>query len=72
MKKCAFITLGCKANQYETQVLREAIFPNGYNEVSTNSAADLYVINTCAATSTSDEKSRQQIKRVIRKNQTPV
>jgi len=68
MKKCTFITLGCKVNQYETQALREAIIPNGYKEVSTNSAADLYVINTCTVTSSSDEKSRQQIKRVIRKN----
>ncbi|ODS33586.1 MAG: MiaB-like tRNA modifying enzyme [Candidatus Scalindua rubra] len=68
MKKCAFITLGCKVNQYETQALREAIISNGYEEASFSSPADLCVINTCTVTSTSDEKSRQQIRKVIRNN----
>ncbi len=68
MKKCTFITLGCKVNQYETQALREAIVSNGYEEVPPDSPADLYIVNTCTVTSTSDEKSRQQIRRVIRKN----
>ncbi|GJQ57476.1 MAG: tRNA (N(6)-L-threonylcarbamoyladenosine(37)-C(2))-methylthiotransferase MtaB [Candidatus Scalindua sp. AMX11] len=68
MKKCTFITLGCKVNQYETQALREAIISHGYEEVPSGSPADLYVVNTCTVTSKSDEKSRQQIRRVIRKN----
>jgi threonylcarbamoyladenosine tRNA methylthiotransferase MtaB len=68
MKTCAFITLGCKVNQYETQALREAIISSGYKEALPSSSADLYVVNTCTVTSTSNEKSRQQIKRVIRKN----
>jgi threonylcarbamoyladenosine tRNA methylthiotransferase MtaB len=68
MKTCAFITLGCKVNQYETQALREAIISSGYKEAPPSSSADLYVVNTCTVTSTSNEKSRQQIRRVIRKN----
>jgi len=68
MKTCAFITLGCKVNQYETQALREAIMSSGYEEASLSSPADLCVINTCTVTSTSDEKSRQQIKKVVRNN----
>ncbi len=68
MKTCSFITLGCKVNQYETQALREAIMSNGYVETSVNTPADLCVINTCTVTSTSDEKSRQQIRKVIRNN----
>jgi threonylcarbamoyladenosine tRNA methylthiotransferase MtaB len=68
MKTCAFVTLGCKVNQYETQALREAIISSGYKEALPSSPADLYVVNTCTVTSTSNEKSRQQIKRVIRKN----
>lgn len=55
-------------NQYETQALREAIVSHGYEEVSSGAPADLYVVNTCTVTSASDEKSRQQIMRVIRKN----
>ncbi|MCP5003285.1 MAG: tRNA (N(6)-L-threonylcarbamoyladenosine(37)-C(2))-methylthiotransferase MtaB [Planctomycetes bacterium] len=68
MKKCAFITLGCKVNQYETQALREAIISNGYEEAPPGVPADLYVVNTCTVTATSDEKSRQHIRSVIRKN----
>ena len=68
MKTCSFITLGCKVNQYETQALREAIMSSGYVEASVNAPADLCVINTCTVTSTSDEKSRQQIRKVVRNN----
>ena len=41
---------------------------SGYEEASMSSPADLCVINTCTVTSTSDEKSRQQIRKVVRNN----
>jgi threonylcarbamoyladenosine tRNA methylthiotransferase MtaB len=69
-KTCAFITLGCKANQYDTQVLREVFLRRkGYREVSpggSDGPADLYVVNTCAVTSTSEVKSRQEIRKAVR------
>lgn len=68
MKTCAFITLGCKVNQYETQAIRESLSAKGFVETAPEQAADLYVINTCTVTSVSDEKSRQYIKKVRRKN----
>lgn len=68
MKTCAFITLGCKVNQYETQAIRESLAAKGFVETTPEQAADLYVINTCTVTSASDEKSRQHIKKVKRKN----
>ncbi|HHT9116707.1 MAG: tRNA (N(6)-L-threonylcarbamoyladenosine(37)-C(2))-methylthiotransferase MtaB [Planctomycetes bacterium] len=68
MKTCAFITLGCKVNQYETQAIRESLAARGFVEANPEHAADLYVINTCTVTSVSDEKSRQYIKKVRRKN----
>ena len=40
----------------------------GYEESSLNTPVDLCVINTCTVTSTSDDKSRQQIRKVIRNN----
>lgn len=67
-KTCAFVTLGCKVNQYDTQVLREALAGKGYREVSPENPAELYIVNTCAVTSTSERKSRQEISKVIRKN----
>lgn len=68
-KTCAFITLGCKVNQYDTQVLREALSRKGYREVSSDGPADLYVVNTCAVTSTSEVKSRQEIRKAVRLGQ---
>ncbi len=68
MKTCAFITLGCKVNQYETQAIRESLAAKGFVETVPERSADLYVINTCTVTSASDEKSRQYIKKVRQKN----
>ena len=41
---------------------------SGYEEAPLNVPVDLCVINTCTVTSTSDDKSRQQIRKVIRNN----
>lgn len=67
MKTCAFITLGCKVNQYETQAIRESLAADGYVETGPEGMADLYIINTCTVTSLSDEKSRQHIRKIKRK-----
>ena len=56
MKTCAFITLGCKVDQYETQAIRELLTTKGFVETNPEQAADLYVINTCMVTSVGDEK----------------
>ena len=68
MKTCAFITLGCKVNQYETQAIRESLTARGFMEISPVHAADFYIINTCTITSVSDEKARQYIRKVRRNN----
>ena len=68
MKKAAFYTLGCKVNQYETQSMRELFLNNGYEIVSFEEYADVYVINTCTVTRMSDRKSRQIIRRAKKIN----
>jgi len=65
---CAFITLGCKVNQYDTQAIREQLVAAGYREVPADAPADVYVINTCAVTSMSDAKGRKYTRRVARQN----
>ena len=40
----------------------------GYQEVDFKQIADVYVINTCTVTNTGDSKSRQMIRKAIRKN----
>lgn len=63
MKKVAFYTLGCKVNQYETEVMREMFENKGYQTVDFESGADIYIINTCTVTQIADRKSRRAINR---------
>ncbi len=68
MKKVAFYTLGCKVNQYETEAMIETFEKKGYENVSSEEYADVYVINTCTVTHMSDRKSRQYIRRIKKIN----
>ncbi|MBR6014454.1 MAG: MiaB/RimO family radical SAM methylthiotransferase [Firmicutes bacterium] len=66
--KVSFYTLGCRVNQYETEMLKERFRAAGYETVAEEEFADVYVINTCTVTSLADRKSRQYIRRMKRKN----
>lgn len=68
MLSVAFHTLGCKVNQYETEAIWNLFKSNGYDRVDFDQKADVYVINTCTVTNTGDKKSRQTIRRAIKKN----
>lgn len=68
MTTVAFHTLGCKVNQYETEGIWQTFKNKGYERVDFEQMADIYVINTCTVTNTGDKKSRQIIRRAIRKN----
>ena len=61
-------TLGCKVSQYESSCIAEAFCKRGYELCSFDAMCDLYVINTCTVTAESDRKSRQMIRRAIKKN----
>ncbi|KGX88923.1 tRNA (N(6)-L-threonylcarbamoyladenosine(37)-C(2))-methylthiotransferase MtaB [Pontibacillus litoralis] len=71
-KTVAFHTLGCKVNHYETEAIWQMFKEEGYERVDFNHQADVYVINTCTVTNTGDKKSRQVIRRAIRKNDNAV
>lgn len=66
--KIAFFTLGCKVNQYESQAMAERMVKCGFELVSPNEKADVYVINSCTVTAESDRKTRQTVRRFKRKN----
>ncbi|MFS0575270.1 tRNA (N(6)-L-threonylcarbamoyladenosine(37)-C(2))-methylthiotransferase MtaB [Sporosarcina sp. 179-K 3D1 HS] len=68
MSSVAFHTLGCKVNHYETEAIWQLFKEAGYERVDFEKNADVYVINTCTVTNTGDKKSRQVIRRAIRKN----
>lgn len=65
---CRLVTLGCKVNQYETQLVKESLLGSGYREARDDECADVCVVNTCTVTSTGDSKSRQVIRQLARKN----
>lgn len=64
--KLKTVTLGCKVNQYETQLVREGLLGAGYSDAETGDSADLCIVNTCTITSEGDSKSRQIIRRLNR------
>lgn len=68
MNRIAFHTLGCKVNSYETEAMWQVFQKAGYDKVDFENEADVYLINTCTVTNTGDKKSRQVIRRAIRKN----
>ncbi|WP_096201316.1 tRNA (N(6)-L-threonylcarbamoyladenosine(37)-C(2))-methylthiotransferase MtaB [Bacillus sp. FJAT-45350] len=68
MPTVAFHTLGCKVNHYETEAIWQLFQQEGYDKVDFDGASDVYVINTCTVTNTGDKKSRQVIRRAIRRN----
>ncbi|MBR3003418.1 MAG: tRNA (N(6)-L-threonylcarbamoyladenosine(37)-C(2))-methylthiotransferase MtaB [Clostridia bacterium] len=72
MSKVAFITLGCKVNQYETNAMCEEFIKNNYQIVDKEEKADIYIVNTCTVTNMSDRKSRQMLRRVKELNENAI
>ena len=64
MPKVAFITLGCKVNQYETNAMIQQFEQKEYEIVEATQKSDIYIVNTCTVTNMSDRKSRQMLRRV--------
>jgi threonylcarbamoyladenosine tRNA methylthiotransferase MtaB len=64
-KRIAFHTLGCKLNFAETSTIARSFPEDKFERVSANSAADIYIINTCSVTDIADKKCRQAIKKFI-------
>ncbi|HEY1067509.1 MAG TPA: tRNA (N(6)-L-threonylcarbamoyladenosine(37)-C(2))-methylthiotransferase MtaB, partial [Pirellulales bacterium] len=43
-------TLGCRVNQYETELVRQGLVRHGWREAADDEPADLCVVNTCTVT----------------------
>lgn len=68
-KKVALHNLGCKVNAYETEAMRELLIKGGYDIVSFDEVADIYIINTCTVTNIADRKSRQMLHKAKKLNE---
>ena len=66
--KVGIYTLGCKVNAYESEYVMSLFKERGYEIVPFTEKCDIYIINTCSVTNTSDAKSRKVIHQAIRRN----
>ena len=64
--KIAFKTLGCRVNLYETDALASRFKAAGYEIAGNDDNIDVFVVNTCTVTNTSDQKCRQAIRQIRR------
>jgi threonylcarbamoyladenosine tRNA methylthiotransferase MtaB len=66
--RIAFATLGCRHNQFETDIMADQARTAGFTPVPFTQPAEVYVINTCTVTTRADSDSRQLVRRAIRRN----
>lgn len=61
-----FHTFGCKANQYDTERVRQAFADAGVTVVDAPEGADLAVVNSCTVTQESEAKLRRYVRHQAR------
>lgn len=66
--RVAFVTLGCKVNQSDTQKAIADFRAAGFRIVPPTAPAEVYIVNTCSVTHVADRKSRQWLRRGARAN----
>ena len=67
-KRAAFHTLGCKLNFSETSTIARNFTDEGFERVSFDSEADIYVINTCSVTENADKQFKTVVKQALKRN----
>jgi threonylcarbamoyladenosine tRNA methylthiotransferase MtaB len=67
-KTAAFHTLGCKLNFAETSTIARQLTDAGYEKVSFDEKANIYVINTCSVTENADRECKLHVKRAMKAN----
>src|SRR5256885_14616486 len=55
-------TFGCKANQYDTEVVRQALTGAGATVVDDPAQADAAVVNSCTVTESAEAKMRKMVR----------
>jgi threonylcarbamoyladenosine tRNA methylthiotransferase MtaB len=60
-------TFGCKANQYDTEVVRQALEGSGAEPVDDPALADAAVVNSCTVTHVAEAKMRGLVRRLARR-----
>ena len=66
--RVAIETHGCKLNQADSTRLTWQFIEAGFQPVSTDEPADVFVVNTCTVTHIADRKARQSLRAARRRN----
>ena len=67
LKRVAYLTFGCRLNQYDTETVRTLLQRcGGFETVSARDGADVFVVNTCSVTARADATARKAIRRIHR------
>ncbi|WP_321531686.1 tRNA (N(6)-L-threonylcarbamoyladenosine(37)-C(2))-methylthiotransferase MtaB [uncultured Desulfuromonas sp.] len=69
MNSVSIVTLGCKANQFESAAMERMLIEQGYPIIPFEQGAELVIVNTCTVTSATDAQSRKVIRRARRLNE---
>jgi len=64
--KYKIVTLGCKANQYDSAYMSRLLTAAGHTAVSAD--AELCIVNSCTVTAMADSKSGKMLRRIKREN----
>ena len=68
MKKFFIKTHGCKANQLESNIIREKLLNANYTETTNSSDADIFILNSCSVTETADIEALRTLRNIKHKN----
>ena len=66
--KVGIYTLGCKVNTYESEFVLNELKKAGFKINNFDDINDVYIINTCTVTNTSDSKSKKMIRHARKLN----
>lgn len=66
--RVAYRTFGCKANQYDTERMRQELERLGALRAQGGEEADLWVVNTCTVTNQADAEARRFLRKLRREN----
>jgi len=61
-------TLGCRANQYDSEAVRSMLLSAGAQEVTAAEEADVAIFNSCSVTAAAEAELRKGVRRVARAN----
>jgi len=67
-KTVAVTSIGCRINTFEAEALRASLENRGWQTVSFDEAAEVYIINSCTVTARSSFKSRNLARKTARRH----